>query len=88
VGRMEGMEDENPFGKYPAMDASGIPTPVCPICLNDWLVVPVRFSKETYTIVQWGVEATCYSCKTKLTACTPLDIPDAWRGPEEDDDEY
>jgi hypothetical protein len=55
------------------LDAQGLPTAACPACGDTWLLVPVTFDAETYEIAAWGTEAECYSCKTRLTACTPVD---------------
>jgi hypothetical protein len=65
----------------PTVDASGIPTPVCPLCGSEWLMVPVLFDHETYDVASWGLEGECYSCHTKVTVCCPVDKEDV------DDDE-
>lgn len=69
--------------EFPSLDARGIPTPICPACGCDWLVVPVKFWKETYMIGMWGTEGYCYQCKTEVTACTPKDLP--WEMPNNPD---
>jgi hypothetical protein len=69
----------NKSDQFPEMDASGIPTPVCPMCGCVWLVIPVRFCQDSYNISMWATEGTCLDCKSKITACTPLDLPDAWK---------
>lgn len=69
----------------PSIDARGIPTPICPNCGCDWLVVPVKFWKETYMIGMWGTDGYCYSCKSEVTACTPKDLP--WELPNDPDAE-
>lgn len=56
------------------LDASGIPTPVCPNCGSDWFMAPIRICPDTYAIVMWGVKGFCYSCKTKVTIGTPSDV--------------
>ena len=64
--------------EFPRFDASGIPTPVCPACGGEWLVIPVKFCKESYTIGMWATEGHCYDCRSRVTACTPLDFPNGW----------
>jgi hypothetical protein len=74
----DGNDMSNGSDEFPKVDASGIPTPVCPVCGGEWLVIPVKFCRDSYTIGMWGVDGYCYSCKSKLTACTPLDFPNGW----------
>jgi hypothetical protein len=57
----------------PKLDARGIPTPVCPSCGCAWLNVPLQFDPETYEIIAWGLEASCFGCGALVTACTPVD---------------
>lgn len=68
----------NGSNEFPSIDASGIPTPVCPVCGSEWLVVPVKFCKDSYMIGMWGVNGHCYNCKSEVTACTPKDFPNGW----------
>jgi hypothetical protein len=56
------------------MDMRGIPTPVCPNCGGDELIIVAKFDKETYQIAMYGLEAECYVCHSLLTAPTPIDI--------------
>lgn len=69
----------NKSDEYPEMDMSGMPTPICPSCGCEWLVIPVKFSQESYNISMWVTKGSCLRCKTLVTACTPLDLPEAWR---------
>jgi len=55
------------------IDATGIPTPVCPLCGCDWIMVPMTFDYETYDVAAWGTEGECFSCKSKVTVCCPVD---------------
>jgi hypothetical protein len=55
------------------LDATGIPTAMCPNCGSSWLNVPVMFDPVTYEIAAWGTEASCFSCGTLVTACCPVD---------------
>jgi len=68
----------NGSDEFPRIDASGIPTPVCPSCGGEWLVIPVKFCRDSYTIGMWATEGHCYDCKSRVTACTPLDFPNGW----------
>lgn len=68
------------------LDASGLPTPICPNCSSEWVMIPVKFCQNTYTIIQYGLEGICFSCNSKLTVCTPLDIPDDRVTPERGQD--
>jgi hypothetical protein len=76
----------NGSNEFPQIDARGLPTPVCPVCGEEWLVIPVKFFHESYTIAIWGTDGYCYSCKSKVTACTPLDLPNGWERPGDDDE--
>jgi len=55
------------------LDAEGIPTAGCPLCGEQWLMVPVIFDDETYEIAAWSTKGYCSSCNTKVTVCTPAD---------------
>jgi hypothetical protein len=48
-------------------------------------MAPVRIDPRDYSIVMWGVQASCFSCKTKVTMATPSDFPEEWKVPEESD---
>lgn len=56
------------------MDLRGIPTPICPQCGSDVLIISARFDPETYQIVMYHLDATCGICHSLLTAPTPIDI--------------
>jgi hypothetical protein len=56
-----------------AMDASGIPTSMCPLCGSRWLKVAIMFDDETYDVAMWGTRGECYECGTMLTICSPPD---------------
>lgn len=66
-------------------DLTGLPTPICPNCNSDWFMAPVRVDPRDYSIVMWGVQASCFSCKTKVTMATPADFPKEWITYEESD---
>ncbi len=75
---------QNSNDEFPEMDMRGLPSPVCPACGETWVVLPVKFCKDSYTIVMWGTDGHCYKCKTLMTACTPEDLPEFWKGPTND----
>jgi C4-type Zn-finger protein len=55
------------------LDARGIPTRECPSCGSDLFTIQARFD-EDYEICMYLLDCECSSCKTKLTAPTPLDL--------------
>lgn len=69
----------NKSDEFPSQDFSGLPTPVCPACGYDWIIVPVKFCQDSYNVSMWGTLGRCLKCKTVVTACTPLDLPTAWK---------
>lgn len=56
------------------MDLRGIPTNKC-ICGSDVFKIIARFDEE-YNISMYALDAECWSCGAKITAPTPLDLPE------------
>lgn len=56
------------------LDARGIPTPECPNC-GSWLITIQATFDENYEVASYLLDAECAMCHTKLTAPTPLDLP-------------
>jgi hypothetical protein len=63
-----------------SINAKGIPTAECINCGERWFLVPVVFDTETYMPAMWGTNASCYNCKSPVTAPTPLDHPEYANG--------
>lgn len=63
-----------------SINAKGIPTAECVNCGDRWFLVPVVFDVDTYMPAMWGTNAVCYSCKSPVTAPTPLDHPEYVNG--------
>jgi len=55
------------------LDARGIPTRACPNCGSTLFTIQASFD-EDYEIAGYLLNAECSSCKTKITAPTPLDL--------------
>lgn len=53
----------------------GIPTPECPFCGSNVLVVKAVFD-EDYELSLYLLDCECAECGALLTAPTPLDHPD------------
>jgi len=57
------------------MDARGIPTCSCPNCGGMMFRALVMFDPETYTVGMYHLDLECDYCGTKVTAPTPIDLP-------------
>ena len=56
------------------MDLRGIPTRECPVCNSNLFTIQASFD-EDYEICGYLLNCECAMCHTKLTAPTPLDLP-------------
>ena len=56
------------------LDARGIPTAECPYCESNIFTIKAIFDEE-YNIAMYLLDAECAICHTKLTAPTPLNLP-------------
>jgi len=56
------------------LNARGIPTRICPTCSSSLFTIQAIFD-DNYEIGMYLLNAECAMCHTKLTAPTPLDLP-------------
>lgn len=61
------------------LDARGIPTRECPSCASTLFTIQAVFNDE-YEVAMYLLNAECAMCHTKITAPTPLDLPNIERG--------
>ena len=55
-------------------DFTNIPSARCTRCDGEWIMIPVHFDTETYTIDAYGLEgAYCWSCGTTVVPPIPID---------------
>lgn len=57
------------------LDARGIPTRECPSCASTLFTIQAVFD-EDYEVGMYLLDAECAMCHTKVTAPTPLDLPE------------
>ena len=63
--------DEMPEG----IDARGIPTAECPNCASRLMKIVAAFDDD-YEVAYYFLDAECWNCGTRLTAPTPIDLPE------------